>query len=253
MGAALLRGWRERGLAPSYVVDPSPDAASLAAPGVTVVSDAATVPPDFHLEAVVLAVKPQIAAQALPAYARFSRSAVYLSIMAGKTIAGLTALLGESRIVRAMPNTPAAIGRGITVACRGPGVTDSAASLCGELLGAAGSVEWVEDEALLDAVTAVSGSGPAYVFLLAEALEQAAIAEGLPAPLARRLARETIAGSGALMLADPADPAALRQAVTSPRGTTAAALAVLMVADGIPALVQRAVRAAAKRSRELAG
>jgi pyrroline-5-carboxylate reductase len=151
-----------------------------------------------------------------------------------------------------MPNTPAAIGRGITVAVAAPDVSADQRALCDRLLQACGRVEWVEDEALLDPVTAVSGSGPAYVFLLAELLEQAALSQGLPPALARTLARETVSGSGALLAASPEDAAALRRAVTSPGGTTEQALAVLMRAENWPASIQDAVAAAASRSRALA-
>jgi len=152
-----------------------------------------------------------------------------------------------------MPNTPAAIGRGITVAVPNAKVTRDQRALADTLLGAVGAVEWVADESLLDAVTAVSGSGPAYVFLLAESLARAGAAAGLPADLAARLARATVAGSGELLHRSPLDAATLRQNVASPGGTTAAALGVLMAADGLDPLMERAIAAAAKRSRELAG
>jgi pyrroline-5-carboxylate reductase len=155
-------------------------------------------------------------------------------------------------VVRAMPNTPAAIGRGITVAvARNAGAAQR--DLADRLLRATGTVEWVEDEALLDAVTAVSGSGPAYVFLLAEALAQAGVAAGLPPPLAEKLARETVAGAGELLHRSSLGAATLRENVTSPGGTTAAALAVLMRQNGLLPLLREAVAAATERSRELAG
>ena len=252
MGGAMLAGWRERGLSAAVAVDP----AQPAAPGaeVTVVADAAGIPPGFAPAAVVLAVKPQNADAMLPLYARYAGSAVFLSIMAGKTLAGMGRLLGGgARIVRAMPNTPAAIRQGITVACAGASVDAAQRALCDTLLQAVGQVAWVEDEGLLDPVTAVSGGGPAYVFLLAELLEQAAIAQGIPAGLARLMARQTVAGSGALLAASSEDAAVLRRAVTSPKGTTERALAVLMAEDAWPALVDRAIAAATARSRELAG
>ena len=155
--------------------------------------------------------------------------------------------------MRTMPNTPAAIGRGITVAVPNGHVSEQQRGLVDELLTATGMVEWITDESLMDAVTAVSGSGPAYVFLLAEALAQAGVAAGLPADLAAKLARATIAGSGELLERSPFDAATLRQNVTSPGGTTAAALGVLMDTNGLAALMQKAVAAAAQRSRELAG
>jgi pyrroline-5-carboxylate reductase len=247
MGGAMRAGWLEAGRSVA-VVEPGPTApdGAVATPDV--------LPETLRPAAVVLAVKPQDAAKVLPAYARFTGSAVFLSIMAGTTIAGMRALLGaHAAIVRAMPNTPAAVRQGITVACPGPGVSPAQRDLCTDLLGAIGEVAWVEDEALIDPVTAISGSGPAYVFLLAEAMEAAGIAEGLPPELARRLARQTVAGSGALLAASAEDAAQLRRNVTSPGGTTAAALAVLMAEDGVPALLRRAVAAATRRSRELAG
>jgi len=247
MGGAMLEGWRERGLADSVVVDPL-----AAVPGVTVVAEAAAIPPGFAPAAVVLAVKPQSAAAALPDYRRYAGSAVFLSIMAGKTIAGLGRLLGDAAIVRAMPNTPAAVRQGVTVATAGPGVQPAQRALCDTLLQAIGAVAWVEDEGLIDPVTAVSGSGPAYVFLLAELLERAAIEQGIPPGLARLLARRTVSGSGALLAASGEDSAALRVAVTSPKGTTERALAVLMAEAAWPAAISQAVAAATARSRELA-
>jgi pyrroline-5-carboxylate reductase len=252
MGGAMLAGWRERGLALSVAVDPARPPAP--GPEVTVVGEAAEIPPGFVPAAVVLAVKPQNAAETLPQYARFADRAVFLSIMAGRTIAGMRALLGASAaVVRAMPNTPAAVRQGITVACPGPGVSAAQRTLCDTLLSAVGEVAWVEDEALLDPVTAVSGGGPAYVFLLAELLEAAAIEQGLPADLARRMARRTVAGSGALLAASTEDAATLRRNVTSPKGTTEQALAVLMDQAAWPAAMSRAIAAATRRSRELAG
>ncbi len=251
MGSAMLRGWQERGLAPSVVIDPSP--AVRVGPGATLVPEAGEVPAEFRPAAVVLAVKPQLAEAALTAVAPLVGDAVVLSIMAGRTITALRGMLGEVRLVRAMPNTPASIGRGISVACAGPGVDAAARTLCDALLGSVGAVAWVEEEAMLDAVTAVSGSGPAYVFLLAELLEAAAREQGLPGPLARQLARATVAGAGALLDASAEEAGDLRRAVTSPGGTTQAALAVLMAPAAWPAAVSEAVRAAAQRSRELAG
>ena len=250
MGGALASGWAKAGLGAVVVVDP---ARPTLAPPALVVAEAAQIPADFAPQAVILAIKPQQAAATLPEYARFAGRAVFLSIMAGRGITGLRRLLGESAaIVRAMPNTPAAIGEGISAACVGDGVNAEGRALCERLLAAAGEVVWVDHERDLDAVTAVSGSGPAYVFLLAELLERAAIAEGLAPALARRLARRTVAGSGALLAASGEDAAALREAVTSKGGTTAAALSVLMAPEALPKLLPEAIAAAAARSRELA-
>ena len=251
MGGAMLAGWRERGLSQAVVVDPF---LATAPEGATLVKDAAAIPAGFAPAAVVLAIKPQEAAATLPLYARFADEAVMLSIMAGRTLAGMRALLGDqAAIVRAMPNTPAAVRQGVTVACPGPGVSAAQRELCDTLLAAIGSVAWVEDEGLIDPVTAVSGSGPAYVFLLAELMEQAGLEQGLPPALARQLARETVSGSGALLAASAEDAAQLRKNVTSPGGTTAAALAVLMEKTAMPAALSQAIAAATKRSKELAG
>ncbi len=252
MGGAMLAGWRERGLAAAVAVDPTRPASP--GPEVIVVADAADIPAGFTPSAVVLAVKPQSAAETLPLYARFAGSAVFLSIMAGQTVRGMAALLGpQAAIVRAMPNTPAAIGQGITVGTPGPGVTADQKALCDALLTAIGAVAWVDDEGLIDPVTAVSGGGPAYVFLLAELLEAAAIEQGIPADLARLMARQTVSGSGALLAASTEDAAILRKNVTSPKGTTERALAVLMEKSAWPDTISRAIDAATKRSRELAG
>ncbi len=255
MGAALLEGWLQRGLDPKNVavIEPavSPSIAALTQRGLQLN------PPVRALKnatAIVLAVKPQVAPQAIPPLAPLvGSSTLVVSIMAGRTLDFLfEALAKPCAIVRAMPNTPAAIGRGITVAVP-RNANDQQRALADRLLAATGAVEWTTDEALMDAVTAVSGSGPAYVFLLAEALTQAGIAAGLPKELAAKLARETVAGAGELLHRSPLDPAVLRANVTSPGGTTAAALAVLMDKDGLAQLMETAVAAATARSRELAG
>lgn len=250
MGGAMLSGWHAHGLAPSIAIDPTLPPSP--GEGITVLADAAQIPADFRPAAVILAVKPQSAPATLPHYARF-QDAVMLSIMAGRSIAGLRAALGDAAVVRAMPNTPAAIGQGITVACAGPGVTEAQKALCDTLLASVGDVAWVEDESLIDPVTAVSGGGPAYVFLLAELLEQAAIEQGIPAPLARLMARKTVSGSGALLAASSEDAAQLRRNVTSPAGTTEQALAVMMETTAWPETISRAIAAATARSRALGG
>jgi pyrroline-5-carboxylate reductase len=255
MGSAMLRGWLARDAARRYlVVEPAGAHPSLA--GSSDVSwhiSADEIGSELRPDAVVFAVKPQVINTVLPPYRRWSgSSAVFLSIAAGTTIAGIARHLGEAPIVRAMPNTPAAIGRAITVACPNREVTPAHRRLCEALLAAIGESTWVEDEALMDPVTAVSGSGPAYVFLLIEALAAAGEREGLPADLALRLARETVAGAGELARASTESPARLRENVTSPGGTTRAALDVLMGENGLPELLRRAVSAATVRSRELA-
>lgn len=255
MGGALLEGWLRSGLDPKKVtvIEPSPAAelSALAASGVRLNPDVAALD---DVGAVVIAVKPQIADAALRGLApMIAASTIVVSIMAGRTLRFLSdTLAAPCALVRAMPNTPAAIGRGITVAvARNANATQR--DLARRLLAATGSVEWIEDEALMDAVTAVSGSGPAYVFLLAEVLAQAGVAAGLPAALADRLARETVAGAGELLHRSTLDAAVLRANVTSPGGTTAAALDVLMSKRGLAALMKDAVTAATRRSRELAG
>jgi pyrroline-5-carboxylate reductase len=251
MGGAMLAGWREQGVSAVVVVDPHAPAPIA---GATLLRDAAEIPVEFAPAAVILATKPQEAAATLPLYARFAGSAVFVSIMAGKTAGFMQSALGAgAAVVRAMPNTPAAIRQGFSVAFAALGVTVAQRSLADTLLAATGEVAWVEDEALLDPVTAVSGGGPAYVFLLAEVMETAAIEQGIPPDLARRMARATVAGSGALLAASAEDAGQLRRNVTSPKGTTERALAVLMQDTAWPALMSAAIAAATARSRELAG
>jgi pyrroline-5-carboxylate reductase len=254
MGNALLAGWLARGIAPArvHVVEPDPRRRAQIAAGIACSDDAGGV--EAVAEAIVLAVKPQLLADVAPAYARHADAgSLILSIAAGRTLAALAAWLGaRAPIVRAMPNMPAAIGRGISVAVANPFVDAAQRRLADELLAAAGEVAWVEDEALIDAVTAVSGSGPAYVFLLAECLADAGVEVGLPPPLAARLARATVAGAGELLARADEPAAELRRRVTSPGGTTAAALEVLMAADGLAPLLGAAVRRAAERARALA-
>jgi pyrroline-5-carboxylate reductase len=251
MGGAMLSGWLAGGLDPkcAVVVEPAPsaDINALAAKGIRLnPKEIGTV------ETLVIAVKPQSFREAGPALRLLvAPSTLVVSIMAGTTMAALQDTLGGA-VVRAMPNTPAAIGRGITVAVPATNVTAAQRATADALLRATGSVEWVGDEALMDAVTAVSGSGPAYIFLLAEELARAGVAAGLPEALATKLARETVAGSGELLHRSDLAASTLRQNVTSPGGTTAAALEVLMGKDGLSQLMIRAIAAATARSKELA-
>jgi pyrroline-5-carboxylate reductase len=255
MGSALLQGWLRLGLDADKiaVLEPRPTGqiSALSERGLRLNPQLRALD---NVAAIVLATKPQDAANAIaPLVPIVGPSTLVVSIMAGRTLQFLGgALTGAGALVRAMPNTPAAIGRGITVAVP-RGADPAQRQLAQRLLSATGAVEWIDDESLMDAVTAVSGSGPAYVFLLAEALAQAGAAAGLPAALAQKLARETIAGSGELLHRSMLDAAALRANVTSPGGTTAAALDVLMGANGIAPLMRNAVAAAAARSRQLAG
>jgi pyrroline-5-carboxylate reductase len=254
MGTAMLRGWIT-GNAASHFLVVEPEGASPDACGGSVEwhTRTDTLPGEQPPDAVVFAIKPQVVDAVVPLYRRWVRpQTVFISIVAGKNLSGFTRLLGAAALIRTMPNTPAAIGRAITVACANPLVTPTQRRLCESLLSAIGESAWVEDESLMDAVTAVSGSGPAYVFLLIEALARAGEAEGLPPDLALRLARSTVAGSGELARLSEEHPAILRENVTSPGGTTRAALDVLMSGGGLEQLIGRAVTAAATRSRDLA-
>jgi pyrroline-5-carboxylate reductase len=257
MGQALGHGWLARGQKPAGLVAIEPDEAAARAAkdaGIPTVKDLAAVDAAFQPDWVVLAVKPQVAQTALTPYAKYAATATYVSIVAGVRIATLRASLGPKAVViRTMPNTAAAVGRGMTVAVAGPGVATAARTECSILLEAVGEVAWIDDEAQMDAVTAVSGSGPAYVFLLIETLAEAGVKAGLAPDLAQRLARQTIVGAGELARLSPETAAVLRQNVTSPGGTTEAALKVLMGKRGLKELLAEAVAAAATRSRELAG
>ncbi len=255
MGGAMLEGWLERGTGPVVVVEPHAASAAAFAGRVTLCDSLGAVPADFRPDAVILATKPQQFEAALPGLSRFAQGgALLISVMAGKTVANIAAAAGgAARVVRAMPNTPAAIRQGFTCCFAGPGVDEAQRALADALLAAVGEVAWVEDEAMIDPVTAVSGGGPAYVFLLAEVMERAALAQGLPPELARRMARSTVSGAGALLAASAEDAAQLRVNVTSPKGTTERALAVLMAPDAWPKLMEEAIAAATARSRELAG
>jgi pyrroline-5-carboxylate reductase len=256
MGGAMLRGWLAGGLAPNGVAildpAPSPDMVELARDR----GLAMPPPPGFKPEVVVLAVKPQMLDSAAPAIGELAHdSALVVSIIAGKRIADLQARAPKARaFVRAMPNTPAAIGRGVTGAAANAALTARQRDMAQTLLSAVGVFDWLPDESVIDAVTALSGSGPAYVFALVEAMAAAGAALGLPAEVAMRFARGTVEGAGELLAREPAVSAAqLRQNVTSPGGTTAAALEVLMAAGGMETLLDKAVAAATRRSRELAG
>ena len=255
MGGAMLDGWIARGLKANKVtvLEPQP-----AKPVKALTRRGLKLNPKGKAAAaavIVIAVKPQTAPAAVPALVPYvGKGTLVVSIMAGRTIGFLERLLPPgTAIVRAIPNTPAAIGRGISGAVANAKVSARQRKQASDLLAAIGKVEWVNNETLMDAVTAVSGSGPAYVFLLAEAMTKAAIAAGLPAALAATLARETVAGSGELLRRSELDAATLRQNVTSPGGTTAAALDVLMGPGGFDELLTKAIAAATRRGRELAG
>lgn len=257
MGSALLAGWLDGGLDPArlLVQDPAPQPrvkAELDARGIGVQAQIAALPQPPAV--LLVAVKPQTMDEVLPQLARLvGANTLVISIAAGRRIAGLAAHLPQgTAVVRAMPNTPASVGRGITVAVGNAHVTAAQRETCDRLLRAVGEVAWVADEGLMDAVTAVSGSGPAYVFHLAECLAEAGVKAGLAPELARQLARWTVTGAGELLRHSDQDAATLRRNVTSPGGTTAAALEVLTAEGGLPELMHKAVEAATRRSRELA-
>ena len=255
MGGAMLNGWLDAGTDPAsiVVIDPKPSdamAARLSSAGVRCESSA---PEGMTAGILMLAVKPQVMDAVTDGVTGLvGPGTVSLSVAAGKTLVYFEERLGGA-VVRSIPNTPAMVGRGITGAVANAAVSAEARNEIEKLLSVCGPVEWVEDEALIDAITAVSGSGPAYVFYLVECMAEAGRKCGLPADLAMRLARATVTGAGELMHQSPDGAAKLRQNVTSPNGTTAAALAVLMGEDGIQPLFDAALKAAADRSRELAG
>jgi len=261
MGGALLQGWLASGFPPSriFVQEPSPPpeiADAIARAGIRTGT-----PPsmDGPPQVILLAVKPQAMDQVLPTVAPLSGpDTVVLSIAAGRSIESMArAFPADTAVIRAMPNTPAAIGRGITALCANAQTTQAQRAACERLLKASGETVWVEEEGLIDAVTAVSGSGPAYVFLLAECMAEAGRAIGLDAELAAKLARATVSGAGELLHQSQLGPDELRRNVTSPNGTTQAALDVLMGSAGaghpMQELIARAVEAAQRRARELAG
>jgi pyrroline-5-carboxylate reductase len=254
MGGAMLDGWLSRGLSPADVLVAEPvEALRPKKPGLRAVGSTSEI--SDTPEIVVLAVKPQTMDAVLPDLKRFAEAgSVFLSIAAGKTLTYFAKHLGAAaKVVRSMPNTPAAVRQGITVACAAKGVSAAEKQRCQQLLEAVGQALWVEDEALLDPVTALSGSGPAYVFLLVEAMAAAGAKLGLKPEMAMQLARATVAGSGELLKQSSEPAQQLRVNVTSPGGTTAEALKVLMAADGIQPVFDKALAAASRRSKELAG
>jgi pyrroline-5-carboxylate reductase len=255
MGGALLEGWLRQGLDPAavFIRDPAPppEVRALAARHKIAAGDAPDLPAPASV--IVIAVKPGLVEKLMPELEPLiGEGSVVLSIAAGRTLAALArALPAGTAVVRAMPNVAASVGRSMTVACANSAVSREQALASNMLLEAVGDVMWIEDESLFDAITAVSGSGPAYVFLLAECLEDAGRAAGLDAELARQLARATVEGAGELLQRSDLSPRELREKVTSPQGVTAAALEILMGEEAVKDLLTRAVAAAAKRSREL--
>lgn len=259
MGGAMLSGWLKSGITKGGVaiVDPSgSDRYADPANNVHVYHSAGDLPADLAPQVVILAVKPQMMDQAIADYAKFAGpDCVFISVAAGKTIAYFEGKLSKNAaVVRSMPNTPAAIGQGITVCCPNANVSDHQLKLSLALLESVGVAESVADEGLIDAVTALSGGGPAYVFLMIECMTQAGVTAGLPEDLAAKLALHTVAGAGQLAINSDEPPAQLRKNVTSPGGTTLEALNVLMRdEDGLQRLMTEAIAAATARSKELAG
>ena len=257
MGGALLAGWLSGDIDDTDIIVVEPSGGSFLQKrfNVPVVNSLDKLNVDFTPNIIVFAVKPQAMDQIVPAYGHFvGPETMFLSIAAGKPTDYFQYRLGDgAAVVRSMPNTPAAVGRGITVAYRNDAVSDTQKLMATKLLEAVGEVGWVEDESLIDGVTAVSGSGPAYVFLMIECLAQAGVRVGLDPDLAEQLARATVAGSGELVRQSTDSASMLRQNVTSPGGTTAAALGVLMGKNGLQELMSQAVLAAERRSRELSG
>jgi len=253
MGLALARSWITAGLPPKelVLVDPSPSEAARGLAdekGIRLVGNASGV----LVSVLVLAVKPQVIGEVMAGLKpSVGKQTLVVSIAAGISIAAIAAALGTGRVVRTMPNTPAQIGRGISGAVAGPEANARDREVADALLKAAGEVVWLDKEADIDVVTAVSGSGPAYLFNFVEALASAATQQGFDEARAMQLARATVIGAAALMEADPTPVATLRQNVTSPKGTTEAALNVLMAPNGLKTLVERAVLAARLRSEEL--
>lgn len=257
MGGAMLQGWLESGLPGNQIIilDPAPPPETLRLITAHGITHNPAIDEIDDVEVVLAALKPQIMDDVLATVADLKRhKPLILSIAAGKTIASFEAHFGaDAAVIRSIPNTPAAIGRGITAIAANSNVSADQMALAERLLASIGEVVVVDNEALIDAATAVSGSGPAYVFYLAECLAAAGEATGLPADIAMKLARATVAGAGELMRQSDIAAGTLRENVTSPNGTTHAALQVLMASDGLRALMERAVTAAEIRSRELAG
>lgn len=254
MGGAMLFGWLKNGVAPDsiLVIDPRPSEQMQAKLAEAGVRHAPAAPEGLVASILFLAVKPQVMDAVLPGLkSLLGEGSVVVSVAAGKTLAFLETHLGEAAMVRAMPNTPAMIGRGVTGAYANGAVSEAQRQDVNDLLKVSGPVEWVASEADIDSVTAVSGSGPAYVFYLVECMAEAGRKLGLPADLAMRLARETVAGAGELLHQSSDEAAKLRQNVTSPGGTTAAALAVLMAETGMQPLFDDAIAAARNRAEEL--
>lgn len=255
MGSAMLSRWQ---VSPKFsnvqffVIEPSEN---FSHDGVTHVKTLEALPESFSPDVVMFAIKPQSFDEVLPHYQkRFGKKPIYISIAAGKTLGSMSLSLGEeAQIIRAMPNTPALIGEGATVLCAPPFVSTETKNVASTLMETIGTVTWIHKESLMDAVTALSGSGPAYVFLFMESLKEAGVEAGLSAEMARMLAIQTVLGSAKLAGENNTSFKTLREQVTSPGGTTEAALAILMEDDALKNLIKEAMTKAAERSCELAG
>lgn len=256
MGFAMLDGWlRADSTLTVHVVEPADALRARAADlGAQAMEDASTLPGDLSPDLIVLAVKPQVMSDVVPAYSDFAGGpATFVSVAAGTTISTLAAMLpGPTPIIRCMPNTPAAIGHGMMVCCANSVASDAAKDLTTRLMATSGLVDWIADEVLMDAVTALSGSGPAYIFHMIECMTNAGVSVGLPEDLSARMAMQTVMGAGRLAAEASDTPGQLRKNVTSPGGTTAAALAVLMDNDRMTRLMTEAITAARDRGAELA-
>lgn len=256
MGGALLAGWLADGYSPQSItiIDPSPPRSVIDIIADHQLRHELAAPGNYQPDVIIIALKPQVMDAALPAIRPLvGPNTVTVSVAAGTTIGSIEHILGKTAIVRAMSNTPAQVRRAITVCVGNSYVTTDHRTSVTHLLASVGQVEWVESETLIDAVTGLSGSGPAYVFHLAEAMARAGVTAGLPEKLALSLARATICGAAELMHQSPLSAAELRANVTSPNGTTQAALEILMADEGLTALMTKAIAAATKRSSELAG
>jgi pyrroline-5-carboxylate reductase len=258
MGTAMLQGWLDAGIEPDQVTifDPSPPPETMAVIKQYSISHNPSVGSVSGVEAILVAIKPQMVDEVLPSMADLAtNNPLVVSVVAGKTISAFRQHFGSDvPVIRTIPNTPAAVGRGITAMAASDGVSREQSALATALLASLGEVVSVSDEAMIDACTAISGSGPAYIFYMTECMTAAAMELGLPADIAEQLARATVAGAGELMRATGTPAGVLRENVTSPKGTTHAALQVLMAdGDGMKQLMVRATAKAEQRSRELAG
>ena len=255
MGGALVNGWIAQDIDPNkiHIVEPDPNQVmALDCETLNVYQSPKEISNNFYPDIILFAIKPQIMDKVVPEYGRFKEKSTYISIAAGKNIAFFESLLGsDSSIIRTMPNTPASIGEGITIACGNKNTSQKCKNYFFYLFEAVGQTEWINDENLMDAVTAISGSGPAYVFLLAETLANAGESAGLSKNMAQKLSIQTIIGSSSMLKSSHQNPSVLRNNVTSPGGTTEAALSILMNEKGLNSLICEAVETAIKRSKAL--